>query len=508
MLNSRGEPVEGVRAALSSDRCTSFSRSDANGGIHFSGSQLDAGDESLLIAAQGYKPIFKEGPLKDRAEYYLEPLEYADLRVLVTDAAGNALPGAVVYPRAPDLRGPWLSEDQVRSPYRSAGATNAKGFVSFNDLAAGPRDVSALCKGYYLPAPVHVELAPNDPRELTLAMSTAYRIEGKLEAPPGTDYNAMMVQLDNWGASTVDATGAYAFDAVTPGIHTITVHAPALNAKSITVTVPGDAHTATNPVFAVAPIELIRKNAIAIDCGAEFAGCRATLDDESTHGGCVDGTGRIEFSGVSAGRHTLKLEQMLVPGGAAAGEIADLKAGPFDVPLRAPTANPGTLTAMKAPLKPGAGILKGVLKLVSPPEFAGYRNLNLRIESEHAAADAWIKDHFNILTAPEIRLQLMGAPPADFSTRHAGAFNIAGLPAGEYKVFATILRWDLELRELTEANPPKQSAAFRIKDGETLDLGEIRFQPDPAPSAPEPKPQNAVRKQAPYPPDKPEGFAP
>ncbi len=477
--------------------------------------------EYIFFRHAGCKPCVAEAPFDADKDYKLQAQDYGSLRITVTDDQGKPLSGVALSP-VNESRSPFYVQ---KNPHNAV--TNAKGVARLNGLATGPREFLATLKGYFLPLHAgRVEVVADEEKDIKWVMRPGLRIDASVRLPEGFSPSVTMATLDDWRFEPVGANGTFSFSGVTPGDHYLSVKAPGLMAKlpvAFKLSYDLEKIDATKPRNVV--IELVQPGGIAIDCGVEFAGCAAQLVHAATlnatqaypapYGqiaGAVDSDGRAEFRNLPPGQYQLSVfENSLTTGTASPGELtATPSAELFEVKPVVTVAALTALEAVKSNLKRGTATASGRVRITSFPlgtDTEKTATISLKVQGRHAVAEGSLQETIDVYTHSAEPL-IVGKPPENFKPHVPGTFEIKSLPAGEYSVFATLNLTDDDEAEFAPPKEPIRTliGSFTIKDGEKLNVGELKF--DALDLRAAGKPQKDILKMYLLPEDRAQEFEP
>ncbi|HLX61434.1 MAG TPA: hypothetical protein VKX17_09150 [Planctomycetota bacterium] len=506
-LAAAGGPLVSAEIHLVSSAGDSSTASDEEGNFTFAQTTIRSREhaprEYLIIRHAGYKPLVVQEPFQPHQDYRLEKQEYGALRVTVTDEANKPVSGAVITPLASTV-----STDLELQPAQPLkGVTNSKGFVRMTGLAAGKRELLVQAPGYFLPEKnAEAEVVANDERELTLALHSGYRVTGRVTLPPRTAKREIIVTMDDSRNVVAGPDGAFAFDVVLPGEHEFIANAASMGLKRAgLLKLPRDPQKyKTESVL----LEMQPDGGLAVDCGKDFAGRHVSLmpleslselDDRTTTNladSDVDADGRAEFLDIVPGQYLLSLGVRDTAAGYLQKVSAEPLAGPFEVNSIGARADIATLPAVKAVFMPGTAKINAHIDLAGEHIISTEQTnvtITLKIRSDRAIAETTLSDSISTLSQPPAMMPLIvGTPPEGFKPRVPGSFEVESLPAGSYKIFAALNYYtfdesDSENQTQTQQTGKyKQIGVFTINDGEKLDLGELKFEPDEIPDPAKP----------------------
>lgn len=451
-----------------------------------------AAKEYLFIRHAGCKPFVAEGPFDADKDYKLQSQDYGSLRITVVDEKGKPLAGVKVSP-AEETTNPFSPQQPPHS-----AITNVKGVARLNGLATGSRELTTAFKGYFLPSRAgRVDVVANEEKEIKLELRPGVRIEGRVRLPDGFSPLVAMATLDDWHFESVGANGEFSFSGVTPGEHYLSAKVPGLVASAAVIfTLPHDTEKMNAAIPKNAFVELVQPGGIAIDCGKEFAGCAAQLVPVASldatrpppvflnqASGAVDATGRAEFRNIAPGQYQLSLTENDL--GTDSPQIGELAAspttGPFEVKPVASIADLAKLETVKADLKRGTGTVSGRIRMAAHSLASDAEKnvtLNLKVQGASAVAEGSLGESIDVYSQPAEALLIVGKPPENFKPHRPGTFEISSLRAGDYKIFASLNLSEADDEDTPHKDEkPKLIGSFIIKDGEKLNLGELKFEP-------------------------------
>lgn len=447
----------------------------------------------LIIRAPGFQPLLAQGPF-DRERYVLQPQKYGVLKVVVQDDAGKALSNAKVF----------AADSWEKSGEANSTTTDSMGVARLEGLAAGPRRIDAILPGYFLSGgSVQVAVKPEAENAVTLKMEHGVTLRGKVRAPEGVSLKGAMTQIQpEFRYAAVAADGAFAFEGVTPGTKHLRAVGPRMVFENLLkLELPADLKQVAEK-FEQLELRLARSHALVLDCGGDYANCQGTLVPANRDAGSVeleslldnqqetvDASGRIEFRDVPPGKYLLSIQsnKLFTAEGVFnfSSVRADPRAGPFDAqPLESPAALE-KLPAAKAEFLLGTGAAKMRLSVVLAPGCSlsdkddGRFNFELKLSGPRGSARLPINNPKRFVGGPHAEPAVFGKLPEWYHSKPPNELGFTMLIAGEYKLTAQDFNYPDDATDIrgivAGIGPPVELGRFTIKDGETLECGEIKF---------------------------------
>ncbi|HYF52493.1 MAG TPA: carboxypeptidase-like regulatory domain-containing protein, partial [Planctomycetota bacterium] len=500
-----GKPLGGCNVSLEwrSEHGSSShgSMSGPDGAFNFStaGRNSDEPPTHLSVSATGYKAkvldLATARMALDNLSIQLEKRKYCSVTFQVSDDAGKPLSGVKVSP-ASGVQHRW----NAKKP--KSKTTDRTGEATLSGIGEGKRSFTLELDGYYPAAPITAELTGDT--TLKAVMKKGLSVKGKLQLPAGTALPVALVRMekldlqrgDPWGGnpgvSIVKAapTGEFEVSGLAPGEYSVTVDAPSLVAPpDLKVELKEGAPTAELNV-ALAPAmwvvanvgaEHARSAVYVMPHGAYLKIAAAPMKyafayaRNVRHAATVDATGRVEIYGVAPGAYDI----LIHPAYYSQTEIhPQFVLGPVSAQ---PLARPQDLATLKeTPVKANAG--KGSIKLKVTLETDGAPGKNI---TGYASVTLVGKDtassaHANMAGPSTKKPLVIGTPPEHLKiSAEPNVFTFTQLPAGEYKIYATPMWHTGRRTSANENDEPKVLRTITLKDGETLDAGELKVKMPP-----------------------------
>ena len=316
------------------------------------------------------------------------------------------------------------------------------------------------------------------PDEENLAHLVLHRytsVSGKIRIPSDRgSIDGIIAILDGTRNELVKADGSFSFASVCPGKHRISATGVGLINKSDV-----DFELEENGSYPSSlVIELERMGCIAFSCGSAFAGAKISLrpaeesrdielDEKFSKFEMADASGRVEFTDVKPGKYFLQNNYTKTvfdfedKSNQSEGVEIFPNAGPFEVKEMTSTTRVSEMNPVQVTFPDGTCSIRGKLNF---PSLAWNAQLHLFLKGEESSAYT------------DFRIEKYSQW---FASEPMGHFEIHQLPAGDYKLFATVKAISYgKSFSFSEDNHPTELAAFSIKKGEKLVLNDIPFVPD------------------------------
>ena len=413
----------------------------------------------------------------------LQKRNYGQLMVTVVDETGKPLMGAKVTPSLRPQRGGLGIEVK---PASRAQRTGKNGVVRFAGLACGMRNIGAELEGYFVNMKLGVDIVPDIETPFVVVMNRGLTLTGQLDLPEGVSHalaNVTLISLTSFGNLTlreaVQAQGEFSFSGLAPGdYYHIAPEAPGLLAvksfKKFSLSVDSRESTRIK-------LHMVRPGGAAINVGADFAGMPATLisadfptriNDDDANGmifqDIVDGSGRAEFFAPPGTYRILFQYKNRYSSPDDKALSVGIISSPITLHSIKSSADLSTLQAtdLKCHFGTASASFSLVPLLQGASQCEGYVTFMLLGKD---VMTEFSQSYNKMVTQPII----IGTPPKLFNPIDPNRFTIEGLPAGEYKIIQTKNNRDDHENILHAENT---LATFKIKDGESLALGTIKFQ--------------------------------
>ncbi len=499
ILLPTGAPAQGATVNLETVSAFGSSSSGINtnqkGEFDFNMSYYNMGylPNRIRVALAGYHPVTLDLTVPDlkvdEIVVNLRKRDYGKLRVKTVDEAGKPMAGVQVWPTAPNAN---------FNPFGRQGGnrmqrTNAAGEVHFKGLADGPRKLQIELNGYFTdPDATATVVAGEDESLFTATLHTGLKISGQLELPAGvTVVNANVVLNDHAGRSMVACVGAdgkFTYSGLPPGIYTVAVDVPGCGP-----TQPATRLTLTKDQKEPANVKLqfVRNAGIVLNVGPAQAGRTAHLYRESFFkngrvedlwmqnlpNDTVDGAGRIEFIAPEDSYRVLvsDMENYYDPEYGQRNNvtimrsIASVASQPLDN-----AAQIAKLEAKAITIAPSTGSVAVSLVPQFPPDVPRDK-LVQPVSFVLVSSDILATFYYNMQARqqqPTLEPVVIGTPPKELQNNHLDLFNIDHLPPGDYKLYQLGTNSITGTNSLIGGKPLKE---FSVKNGEKLELGELKF---------------------------------
>jgi hypothetical protein len=452
----------------------------------------------------------------------LEKQSFGTMKVKVVDEKGEALIGATVQPRG----NPRNMQEQVYINGRIGGvadyapvSTDEKGEARLQGLGAGNRTFEVELPGYYLAAPFKATVVGDQEQTATATLKTGLTINGKLELPEGANPANMLISVSGLDHHRANANGEFSIGGLKPGRYTLSVNAPGFvtAAKTTEVILVDGVQPAPLKVW------MVRNAGLAVNVGAEHVGLSATLiqyEDIANNkydygaGATVDGTGRIEFFGFRPGKYhimlTPRVEYMVGTPRSQRIVRAPYVGGPVEAASVNSYADVAKLKAVDVSLKTGTASVVARLAPDRVPSsnmgFMSHGTIRLRLLGP-ANANIVFNYPSDFMYNDYQRTLILNAPDVATPANETGAFSISNLVPGDYKIEAVLNMYNYNRSTLSydvnddEKEKPAVIAKFSLKEGEKVDLGELKYEMGKLPVF-------ADQDKEPEPDDQPPGFQP
>ncbi len=462
---------------------------DESGAFNFSNYQLESAPSRMMVKAAKCKMLVQDltapGVDLGAVNVVLERQEYGTLLVKGTDENGSPLSDALVGPQIRTNRSNYnqLSYKKVR--------TNDKGEARLSGLSAGSRELMLEHADYYLKEPLFAPVSAETETLVPVKLRRGHTIKGRVALPQGYSPAKVVVTLTSAKVSFtgLDEKGEFSFGSLPPGKYKLRAMAPELIARQeqeISIQAEQQA-----PIPAT--LEMVRKAGAAVDLGPAFAGYTANLlqgavfDPDSAASGLVqatvDGTGRAEFWSAAPGPHRVELMprtdnfSYMLQNDTIRTATASHIVGPLNLVEVKGFGEVENLPAVNLKVQPGTGSVQARL-VADPVSVMGNSNLgNLTVRLSGPRANAQLHFSFPNEIARPAHLEplIIGTPPADAKPAKTGGFLMQGVPAGEYKLFASLVLYQRSAKSQPEKTPEVQLTAFSLAEGQRLELGDVRL---------------------------------
>ncbi|HYF50030.1 MAG TPA: carboxypeptidase regulatory-like domain-containing protein, partial [Planctomycetota bacterium] len=448
----------------------------------------------------------------------LENQDYAVLNVKVLDEAGKPLQGAAVGPRAPRNRQNYYNA----AVYRKV-KSNDRGMARLTGIATGDRVLEVEKQGYYLKESVTAAVSANRENEATVVMKKGAEVKGRLLLPPAVDTKNIMVGFAEQGGKTVaiNEQGEFALQGIAPGSYKLQVMAPGL-------TLPRPVEVKVEDGKTVEPLNvtLVRRGGMLLKLPLELIGSNTTLIAADAwppqvdvywghrQGGNVDAQGRAVVWGDAPGKFRVVASTPQEPqrnyyGQAEKSLYVTMVSDPVEVKELKSFRDVLKLEPQEVKIPRGTAKVSGRLtpeKPVTMNNNMTQGNLVLRVVGASAQGSTYFSYPSEFMRGYNNQTPIIiGTPPPDYKIYAQGAFSGENLPPGEYQILLDCNwynyrtnRWGSTISTTSgEKKPePQVLAKFTLKEGESLDLGEVKFTPpvpaDAPPPNAEPDPEDII----------------
>lgn len=418
----------------------------------------------------------------------LEKQRFGDARVKIVDEAGAPLAGVSV------------GTSTLNAPRRK---TNKDGEVDLTGLAIGSRLLTVDCEGYFVHEP-RITVDADSVCHPTIVMKKGFELKGSVAIPAGVSRETVVVVISGPQTQVLqpDAEGQFKFQGLTPGEYLVSANAPAHIALQQARVVLKPEQQRISEVR----LELVHASGIAIQIGADFEGCNATLrvgdhDKKADDGlgyerigsanALVDAGGRVEFWGVAPGDYELLVTPpqrtynyygRTVKVGTLTRLLHEIRVGELKT-----LADLKTAPVLERKIESSSGSIVGRLALDSAPGGAA-SNGNFALTITGPAATSMVAFTYpHDFQGAAGKVLFTGDVPFGLKPPDQGMFIARNLPAGEYTVQADLHMYRTRtvrtgrnsytssMMPESEKRIPQTLTTFTLKDGESLDLGALTF---------------------------------
>jgi hypothetical protein len=458
----------------------------------------------VTVKMPKYKPAMVDltasGVKLDAVTVKLEKQDFGDLRVKVVDESHKPISNVLVTPitRARNNNG------LPAAPPRTL--TNKRGEVRLSGLAAGERAIQLQCDGYFCDETTKVMVLPDRESDVTVTMKSGRSISGEVQVPEGVSPANVVVYLyDNrTRVSDIDEKGRFEFTGLGAGTYYLTATAPGLmTIERMKLVLTASAIEPDGKLL----LKLERPWGAVVGLDTQFKGWSTSLSSEgswdperkavtknSGYGGSaiVDAAGRAEFWSVAPGSFDLVLNPAQPMMNryrwyetTMKRATASLIAGPVNAIQMQKSVDLKAVQPTAVTVKPGTGSVNGRViceSVKSMPNAGNTGSVSMRIISSKATANLTFNYPSDFAKQKNREPIIIGTPPTvDKKPAPSGSFNVTGLPAGEYRVYIELNPYRYNVTPSTKDPAPKPTPApaarFTLKEGEKLELPEIKFEP-------------------------------
>jgi len=461
----------------------------------------DSAISRISVRSSKYKPVTLD--MNDKAinpaelTIRLEKQDYAVLNVKVVDEAGVPLSDVGVGPRV-----------RNRNMFYGAAAyrrikTNEKGVARLTGLATGNRYLDIEKQGYYLNEAATAVVKPDVDNETTIVLKKGLVVKGKLALPAQTPTKNILVGINDPAVRSVPLgeNAEFALEGVSPGKYRLQVMAPGLALPK-----PVEINVEEGKTVEPLNVPLVRRGGAVLNIGKELNGATASLVAADAwppepvgnigsyrHGGNVDAAGNAVLWGDPPGKYRLAATAPLettrsVYGTTDHSITVTTISEPIDVVELKTFRDLPKLAQQQVEIPTGSGRIVGRLAAErAPSEISGNQNqanLSVRVVGPMAQGVTNFSYPSEFMGGYNAVPVIIGTPPPGYKVHAAGQFTADGLPAGEYKVLLDAtwhnygnVRASVNVASADAKQQPQLLKTFTLKEGESLDLGELKFTP-------------------------------
>jgi uncharacterized GH25 family protein len=444
----------------------------------------------------------------NHVEIRLEKQKYGKIEAKVVDPEGHPVAGATVTARVKRSTNPLDPFSGPADPATNAAAparTDKSGTLVLDKQPEGSRTLQVQAPGYYDRGETVVAVSAEKTSTVSITVRPGLVVSGKVELPPDSKADPVVILIGKqsgfaWQSAIARADGSFAFSGFEPGTYVVNVMAPGLIAENTQKAVLKEGQAAPTSIT----VKMIKPGASVLCVDPALTGRRVELttrdiwknfetpsanpvDDDATVATIsgsdrVDASGRAELFGAPPGNcdAVILADERVIESDPSKVDPVYVIPGVAVQPVKS-VGDLVTTAAAQTQCKPGTGKLTGVIHCDPPKESVPngiYGSLHARIVSQNCYAD-WYSANSQQLFQP--RPLIVGKPPAELKNSDPGSFSISNLPAGEYQLYAEF-KWygayglnDPEKTEEKAVEKVKPLMTFSVKDGETLDLKEIKI---------------------------------